>query len=121
MTSRAYRQGWFAPMEDDQPGHPAVAAAAAGGRRDAAASRWTEVDAVVVGLGGIGSAPPGDWPAAARRRRARAVRARALRGASHDTSRILRHSYHTPGYVRLAGEAYDDWSRASSTPPASRW
>ena len=33
------------------------------------------------------------------------------RGASHDTSRILRHSYHTPGYVRLTCEAYDDWAR----------
>jgi sarcosine oxidase len=31
-------------------------------------------------------------------------------GASHDTSRILRRSYHTPGYVRLAGEAYEDWA-----------
>jgi sarcosine oxidase len=33
-----------------------------------------------------------------------------LRGASHDTSRILRHSYHTPGYVRLTFAAYDDWA-----------
>jgi sarcosine oxidase len=33
------------------------------------------------------------------------------RGASHDTSRILRHSYHTPEYVRLTLEAYDDWAR----------
>jgi sarcosine oxidase len=33
------------------------------------------------------------------------------RGASHDSSRILRHSYHTPGYVRLTLEAYDDWAR----------
>ena len=32
------------------------------------------------------------------------------RGASHDTSRILRHSYHTPGYVALTFEAYDDWA-----------
>jgi sarcosine oxidase len=32
------------------------------------------------------------------------------RGASHDTSRILRRSYHTPAYVRLAIEAYDDWA-----------
>jgi sarcosine oxidase len=31
------------------------------------------------------------------------------RGASHDTSRILRHSYHTPNYVRLTFDAYDDW------------
>ena len=32
------------------------------------------------------------------------------RGASHDTSRILRHSYHTPDYVRLSFDAYDDWT-----------
>ena len=32
------------------------------------------------------------------------------RGASHDTSRILRHSYHTPEYVRLTFDAYDDWA-----------
>src|SRR4029078_8146729 len=32
------------------------------------------------------------------------------RGASHDTSRILRHSYHPPGYVRLTQEAYADWA-----------
>ena len=32
-------------------------------------------------------------------------------GASHDTSRILRHSYHTPAYVRLTQEAYADWAR----------
>jgi sarcosine oxidase len=33
------------------------------------------------------------------------------RGASHDTSRIIRHSYHTPGYVALTFGAYDDWAR----------
>jgi len=31
-------------------------------------------------------------------------------GASHDSSRILRHSYHTPGYVGLTFDAYDDWA-----------
>jgi sarcosine oxidase len=31
-------------------------------------------------------------------------------GASHDTSRILRHSYHTPAYVELTLEAYADWA-----------
>ncbi|HSS67111.1 MAG TPA: FAD-dependent oxidoreductase [Nocardioidaceae bacterium] len=31
------------------------------------------------------------------------------RGASHDHSRILRHSYHTPGYVALTIGAYEDW------------
>ena len=36
------------------------------------------------------------------------------RGASHDSSRILRHSYHTPAYVRLTQQAYDDWARLSA-------
>ena len=66
---------------------------------------------MVVGLGGLGSATA--WQLA---RRGVAVvglekfELGHLRGASHDTSRILRRSYHTPAYVRLAGEAYDDWA-----------
>lgn len=32
-----------------------------------------------------------------------------VRGASHDTSRILRRIYHAPEYVRLANSAYRDW------------
>jgi sarcosine oxidase len=32
-----------------------------------------------------------------------------VRGASHDHSRIIRRSYHTPEYVRLAAHAYDTW------------
>jgi len=39
------------------------------------------------------------------------------RGASHDTSRIIRHSYHTPAYVALTFGAYDEWS-VSRTRPA---
>ncbi|MEK7423363.1 MAG: FAD-dependent oxidoreductase [Actinomycetota bacterium] len=31
------------------------------------------------------------------------------RGASHDHSRIIRRSYHTPEYVRLAADAYRTW------------
>jgi sarcosine oxidase len=31
------------------------------------------------------------------------------RGASHDHSRIIRHSYHTPHYVHLTRLAYDAW------------
>ena len=69
------------------------------------------VDVVVVGLGGLGSATA--WQLA--RRGARVVGLEQfelghLRGASHDTSRILRRSYHTPAYVRLASEAYRDWA-----------
>ncbi|HEX4699089.1 MAG TPA: FAD-dependent oxidoreductase, partial [Actinomycetes bacterium] len=69
------------------------------------------VDVVVVGLGGLGSAAA--WQLA--RRGARVVGLEQFelghrRGASHDTSRILRRSYHTPAYVRLANEAYRDWA-----------
>lgn len=32
-----------------------------------------------------------------------------VRGASHDHSRIIRRSYHTPGYVELTAGAYDAW------------
>ena len=32
------------------------------------------------------------------------------RGASHDHARIIRRSYHTAGYVRLAGLAYAAWA-----------
>ncbi len=66
---------------------------------------------VVVGLGALGSATA---QALARRgHRVLGLERFALghdRGASHDTSRILRHSYHTPGYVRLTVDAYRDWA-----------
>jgi sarcosine oxidase len=74
-----------------------------------------QYDVVVVGLGALGSATAHQL----------AVRGHSVlglerfelghhRGASHDTSLILRHSYHTPEYVRLTQEAYDDWARLSS-------
>ena len=67
-------------------------------------------EVVVVGLGGLGSAAV-YWLARA------GVRVVGLeqfelghvRGASHDHSRIIRRSYHTPGYVELTGEAYEAW------------
>jgi sarcosine oxidase len=69
------------------------------------------VDTVVVGAGGLGSAAA--WQLA--RRGADVVLLERFgfghkRGASHDTSRILRRSYHTPAYVALANEAYGDWA-----------
>jgi sarcosine oxidase len=72
------------------------------------------IDYAVVGLGALGSA-------AAYQLADRGYNVLGLeqfefghvRGASHDTSRILRRSYHTPAYVRLAGEAYDDWAALS--------
>jgi sarcosine oxidase len=70
-----------------------------------------EVEYVIVGLGALGSG-------AAYHLARRGVGVVALeqfelgheRGASHDHSRILRHSYHTPGYVRLTMDAYEDWA-----------
>ncbi len=75
-----------------------------------------EFDHVVVGLGGIGSA--------AAYRLARRGRGTVLglerfeighpNGASEDHSRIIRRSYHTPRYVRLAGEAYGAWEEVEA-------
>lgn len=69
-----------------------------------------EFDVAVVGMGALGSA-------AAYHLAHRGVRVVAfeqfelghVRGASHDTSRIIRTSYGSPEYVRLAQSAYRDW------------
>ena len=72
-------------------------------------------DYVVVGLGALGSATAHQLA-----RRGFSVLGLERfelghhRGASHDTSRILRHSSHTAEYVRLTQDAYDDWARLSS-------
>jgi sarcosine oxidase len=68
-------------------------------------------DVVVVGLGALGSSAA--MHLARRGKRVLGLERFELghrRGASHDSSRILRHSYHTPAYVRLTQEAYDDWA-----------
>ena len=70
------------------------------------------VDHVVVGLGALGSAAA--WHLAVGGHEVIGLERFRLghdRGASHDTSRILRHSYHTPAYVELTRQAYDDWAR----------
>jgi len=70
-----------------------------------------QVEYAVVGLGALGSATA--YHLARRGAQVVGLEQFALgheRGASHDTSRILRHSYHTPGYVRLTFDAYDDWA-----------
>ena len=72
-------------------------------------------DHVVVGLGALGSAAA--YHLAKRGRSVLGLEQFELghaRGASHDTSRILRHSYHTPEYVRLTQDAYDDWALLSA-------
>ena len=74
-----------------------------------------QVEYVVVGLGALGSATA--YHLARRGAQVVGLEQFALgheRGASHDTSRILRHSYHTPGYVRLTFDAYDDWAVLSA-------
>ncbi|OZM76488.1 N-methyl-L-tryptophan oxidase [Pseudonocardia sp. MH-G8] len=68
-------------------------------------------DVAVVGMGALGSA-------AAYHLARKGVNVVAfeqfelghVRGASHDTSRILRTSYGKPQYVRLARSAYQDWA-----------
>ncbi|CAN5506423.1 N-methyl-L-tryptophan oxidase [soil metagenome] len=70
-----------------------------------------QVEYVVVGLGAFGSAATYQLA----RRGADVVGFEQfelghVRGASHDTSRILRHSYHTPEYVGLTVHSYDDWA-----------
>ena len=70
------------------------------------------VDYVVAGLGALGSATAMEL--AGRGHSVIGLERFELghsNGASHDTSRILRHSYHTPAYVRLTQEAYADWAR----------
>lgn len=69
------------------------------------------VEYVVIGLGALGSSAA--YHLARRGCAVVGLEQFALghdRGASHDTSRILRHSYHTPGYVDLTFSAYDDWA-----------
>ncbi|HEX6150790.1 N-methyl-L-tryptophan oxidase [Nocardioides sp.] len=74
--------------------------------------REERVGYVVVGLGALGSATA--WHLAEAGHDVVGLERFELghsRGASHDTSRILRHSYHTPAYVELTRDAYDDWAR----------
>ena len=68
-------------------------------------------DLAVIGLGALGSSTA--WHAARRGLSVIGLEQFELgheRGASHDSSRILRHSYHTPAYVDLTFAAYDDWA-----------
>jgi sarcosine oxidase len=69
-------------------------------------------DAIVVGLGGIGSAAAWRLAASPASPRVLGVEQFELghdRGASQDQSRITRLSYHRPEYVQLAIEAQASW------------
>ena len=71
-----------------------------------------DYDAIVLGLGGIGSGAL-YWLARRLGRRVLGLEQFEIghvRGGSQDHSRIIRYSYHTPGYVRLAFEAYAAWA-----------
>ena len=67
-------------------------------------------DVAVIGLGGLGSATA-YWLASAGRSVVGLEQFELghVRGASHDHSRIIRRSYHTPGYVELTADAYRAW------------
>ena len=69
-------------------------------------------DAIVIGLGGIGSGAAywlsrtlGDGVLGLEQ-----FELDHVRGASADHSRIIRLSYHRPAYVRLARRAYESWA-----------
>jgi sarcosine oxidase len=71
----------------------------------------TDFEYIVLGLGGFGSAAA-YW--LARRAGTEVLGLEQfelghVRGESQDHSRIIRLSYHTPGYVELAKHAYDAW------------
>ena len=73
-------------------------------------------DAIVVGLGGIGSAAA-CWLSMRLGDRVLGLEQFELghvNGASHDHSRIIRYSYHRPDYVRLARRAYATWAEIES-------
>jgi sarcosine oxidase len=76
----------------------------------------TEWDAIVVGLGGIGSGAA-YWLSERLGDRVLGLEQFDLghvNGASQDHSRIIRLSYHRPDYVRLARRAYETWTHVEA-------
>jgi sarcosine oxidase len=72
----------------------------------------TDFEYITLGLGGLGSAAA-YWLGRAAGRDVLGLEQFELghvRGESQDHSRIIRLSYHTPAYVRLAKRAYASWS-----------
>lgn len=84
-------------------------------------TEFRDVDHVVVGVGGIG-AGVAYWLAKLAQDAGRETIIVGLeqfalghdKGASHDHSRIIRYSYHTPEYVKLASEAYETWDAVAA-------
>jgi sarcosine oxidase len=73
----------------------------------------TDYRVAVLGLGGIGSAAA-YWASLRFGHEVVGIEQFELghvRGGSEDHSRIIRLSYHTPGYVELAKSAYDAWEQ----------
>ena len=73
-------------------------------------------DAIVIGLGGIGSAAA-FWLSTRLGDRVLGLEQFELghpNGASQDHSRIIRYSYHRPDYVRLARRAYTSWAEVEA-------
>src|SRR5690349_20173518 len=71
----------------------------------------TDYSVIVLGLGGLGS---GALYWLSRRLGGEVLGIEQyelghVRGSSHDHSRIIRLSYHTPQYVELAKQAYQAW------------
>ena len=80
---------------------------------DATRRDW---DAIVIGLGGIGSAAA-YWLSRTLGDRVLGLEQFELghaNGASQDHSRIIRYSYHRPDYVRLAKRAYQTWAEVEA-------
>jgi sarcosine oxidase len=79
-------------------------------------ARRRDWDAIVVGLGGIGSAAA-YWLSTRLGDRVLGLEQFELghpNGASQDHSRIIRYSYHRPDYVRLARRAYASWAEVEA-------
>lgn len=75
-------------------------------------SMRTDFEYITLGLGGLGSGAA-YWLARTAGRDVLGLEQFELghgRGESQDHSRIIRLSYHTPGYVRLARRAYESWA-----------
>jgi sarcosine oxidase len=73
-------------------------------------------DAIVVGLGAIGSGAA-YWLSRRLGDRVLGLEQFALghgNGAGQDHSRIIRYSYHRPDYVRLARRAYESWAEVEA-------